>query len=263
MSEEKDMNIKNLSFGLILAISIVPIFYGTALAVAPTLQLDIGGGVYSNIITTNNPDGAGIVATSNPFTLYSLMTPDQDSGLGNTYYLSVGILPPQTTSANLGSFKIVSGPGIAPNSVINVTADMVQGTPPIATVDKELATHGAFPTYFIEIPFVFDALKKATSYNVKEDAGGPTPSASGGTYYQDWVFDISGLDSGEYLHFDLYQIGGWGGPNGDKFTGIVEFAPFSHDASSDGHQVPEPGTMVLLGSGLVGLAGWGRKKFRK
>jgi hypothetical protein len=27
--------------------------------------------------------------------------------------------------------------------------------------------------------------------------------------------------------------------------------------------VAEPSTMLLLGAGLIGLAGWGRKKFKK
>lgn len=35
------------------------------------------------------------------------------------------------------------------------------------------------------------------------------------------------------------------------------------DAIGVRHPVPEPGTIMLLGSGLFGLAGWGRKKFLK
>ena len=33
--------------------------------------------------------------------------------------------------------------------------------------------------------------------------------------------------------------------------------------SSDIHATPEPTTLILLGSGLVGLAAFGRKKFKK
>lgn len=34
-------------------------------------------------------------------------------------------------------------------------------------------------------------------------------------------------------------------------------------AISSGAPIPEPSTMLLLGTGLIGLAGWGRKKFKK
>lgn len=227
---------------VLMALFFLATLSGTSRAV-PTLQLDIGGGIYNDSLQD-------IVATTNPFTLYALLTPDADSTRFNSYILSIAVTPQVQTPANLGSFTI---DGVE----VPVTGGMTYGTPPIAEVDNggDLAGHSIFPTFFLEVPFTFDPSKNAPTYDTQYQPGGPDLTNPGPTYYRDWVIS-SNLFSGYFLHFDLYQLGV--NPNNGR-VGIVEFAPFSHDASV----VPEPGTMMLLGTGLIGLASFGRKKFRK
>jgi hypothetical protein len=224
-----------LSLMTLLLLSAAP-----ALAL-PTLQLDIQDGVYV---------GGGdetVYATTNPFTLYALLNDPDPSLLSHTFYVSAAITPnPGSAGGDYGSFTF-------DGTTVDVTADMTYGTPPDGDKLKDLPGHGIYDTWYRLFAFSFDPSKKAVEYNPQDDPGGLVIDPSGGLYYEDFLVDITGLDPDLSVHFDLYVV--------DSNGKIIDKAPFSHDAQSS--PVPEPASMLLLGAGLIGLAGIGRRKMVK
>jgi hypothetical protein len=99
-------------------------------------------------------------------------------------------------------------------------------------------------------------------FNTPLDPSGATITYTGGPFVDDAFLLVK--DGNHTPAWYLFNLASWNGTETLELSGFwTGPGAISHVALyGTSHSVPEPATMLLLGVGLIGLAGYSRKKFK-
>ena len=143
-------------------------------------------------------------------------------------------------TGEVGNIYIEDGDG----NILNYS-NFTYGIPdPDPNDHKKFPPHGIYPTDY----FTYDLGEFSCCGDVYNMVDGGGPACGEIKKYHIKVCDYT------WVHYDVY---GW---YKDKKGHKCCFCPFSHAADQP---IPEPGTLFLLGSGLIVLAGIGRRTLIK
>jgi hypothetical protein len=131
----------------------------------------------------------------------------------------------------------------------------VGNEPDIWNGGEDLPRHGIFPTWYTQMhtgAYDFASAVGDVQPNSEGDYWNPATGLGVTTAFgQIKRFHVETGGTFSFIHFDAYTLN----PDGS----IDQFAPFSHDAETVS-SVPEPGTLALLSTGLLGLGIYVRKR---
>lgn len=239
---------------IVAAIFAVLLSVSTSFAV-PLLQLYIEGATY-------DPGSETWVSSQNPFTLWVMGNVSGDGGKGTISDVFLSAAYPTSETGTIT---------IAPTTTSLVTDPSTPGAPTIPSSDSHgdgtqplegdgttyLPSHGIFGPGVSWDKYSIGNFSLTDSPTADLTASPPVWTASSGQINA-YTVTVTGFSVVHFDSFDHYI-----NPKGDaKYV----FAPFSHDAEDTGGgggKVPEPTTLLLLGSGLAAALPFVRRRFKK
>jgi hypothetical protein len=238
---------------IVLAVFIGLLSASTSFAV-PLLQLYIEGATYDSTETW--------VSSQNPFTLWVMGNVNGDGGKGtiSSVFLSAAYLTSETGTITITPTmtSLVPDPSTPAAPTIPLSDSHGDGTQPLTGDGSALPKHGIFGTGVSWDKFLIGNFSLTDSPTADLITSFPSyPSGASSGQINAYTVVITGFS---WVHFDAFD-------HYIKSNNDLQYvqAPFSHDAedTGGGQEIPEPTTLLLLGSGLVGSLPFLRRKFKR